>query len=438
MEEAKLAGREVAACPVTGSTLTLRGDESRIDPEIFNNPYPFYGALREQKPVYHDAKLDMWLVTRYDDAMQVLNDNDNFSMAMAFEDNASKYQEEFEEIMRRDGGGVFDRIPMDGPDHTRTRRLMLQLFTSRQVKDLEPRIRQIVIDLVEALAERGEGDGIRDIGVPLTARIICEQLGLDFDEVGPTKIAKWSRAKLAQMGRLQTHDEMVANAQVLCEMQQVLISTIKARMEEPRDDMISRLIAARVEEEGRPKLDFPEIVSCVSSLLIAGNDTTAAALANLMLALATEPGLVPRLREMVDDDRMMIRFAEEILRTRTPVHGLWRFARRDVEVGGATIPAGTQVCVMFASANMDESRFPCPVDIDVSRENGLSHLAFGAGIHRCIGAPLARMEIKVAIQEIVARLDDIKLVIPVEDITYQHSLATHTVESLPLAFSRRN
>lgn len=436
MPERNDSGSGESACPVQ-HTMTLRGDESRIDPEIFNNPYPFYRALREQAPVYYDAKLKTYIVTRYDDIAAIMKDDDTFSLALAFEGTyASGRKDEFDAIMEQVGGGVFVS-PRDPPGHTRRRRLSLPLFTARRVKALEGATREIVADLIEPLAERGYADGIKDIGVPLTARIMCEQLGFDFAEIGAEKFAMWSRTALAQMGRRQSHEQMLEGARVLAEKQRLIIDTIKARTVEPRDDMISQLINVEIDDDERPKLEFDEIVSTVSGLMVAGADTTASALGSLMLSLATEPDMVDRLREAAEEDHLAARFVEETLRLHPPSHGLWRAPRRDVEVGGVTIPAGSQVCLMFASANDDESRFPCPRDLDVDRDNGLSHLTFGMGIHRCVGAPLARMEIKVAAQEISRRLDNIKLAIPVEELTYVDTLATQTLERLPLTFSRR-
>lgn len=437
MRDANGSGETETACAVE-RTMLLRGDESRIDPEIFNHPYPFYRALRRQAPVYYDAKLDTYIVTRFDDIAAIMKDNETFSLAGAFEGTyASGRQDEFYEIMRREGGGVF-AAPRDPPEHTRIRRLMLPLFTTRRVKALEDRTRQIVIELIEPLVERGYADGIKEIGVPMTARIMCEQLGLDFGEVGAERFAQWSRVALAQMGRRQSYEQMLENARILAGKQRLIIDTIKARTEAPCDDMISQLVNARIDDDERPELEFGEIVAIVSALMVAGADTTAAALANLMLSLATEPKLVPRLREAAEDDRLISRFVEETLRLHPPSHGLWRSPRRDVEIGGVTIPSGSQVCVMFASANDDETHFRCPRNLDVDRGNTLSHLTFGMGIHRCVGAPLARMEIKVAAGEIIRRLDGITLAIPVEKLTYVDTLVTQTLERLPLTFSRRS
>jgi cytochrome P450 len=430
---------DATACPATGDSMALRGGETRLDPLIRNNPFPFYKALRKEQPVYYDAGIDTWLVTRYDDAQTVLRDPLTYSLEHGYQDRyANGFVDELAEIMNRDGGGfIRDIIACDPPAHTRLRRLTEKAFTAHRVKDLEPRMRQIVIDLIEPLAARGSADGMKDIGAPLTARIICEQLGFDFDEVGTEKIARWTTALLAQIGRMQTREEMLANAREMCDLQNYIIAQIRAREARPREDMTSDLVHARLEDEANPTLSFEEKVSCVRAFLIAGNDTTAAALANLMLVLATQPELARELHENVDDERFVSRFVEELLRIQPPVHGLFRTAMKEVELSGTKIPAYAQICILFASANDDEAEFACPRELDVNRKNLASHLTFGAGIHRCIGAALARMEIKVAAQEIIRRLDDIRLAIPPEDIRYLPTLATQTVERLPLTFRRR-
>lgn len=422
------------------ATLKLEGGESRVDPRIRNNPFPFYRALRQSEPVYYDAQIDAYLVTRYDDAVQVLRDDDTFSLEHGYQDRwANGHVEELAEIMERDGGGfVRDIIACDPPKHTRLRQLLDRAFTAHRVKSLEPRIRQIVIDLIEPLADRGHGDGMEDIGAPMTARIICEQLGLDFDAIGTAKITAWTMALMAQAGRMQTHEEMIANAALICEMQNCIIPEIEARETEPREDMISDLVHARIPDAAAPRLTFEERVSSVRALLIAGNDTTAAALANLMLMLATQDGLGERLYRAVDDERLLNRFVEEVLRIEPPAHGLFRTALKDVELSGTVIPAGSQVCIMFASANDDENEFPHPREVDLDRPNAGRHLAFGVGTHRCIGAALSRMEIKIAAREIITRLDNIRLAVPIEELSYMPNVAMQTIERLPLTFTRRN
>jgi cytochrome P450 len=425
--------------PASDDTLTLHGGESRVEASIRNNPFPFYRALRREHPIYYDAKIDAYLITRYEDAVQVLRDDETFSLEHGYQDRwANGHVDELAEIMNRDGGGfVRDIIACDPPRHTRLRQLLDRAFTAHRVKTLEPRVRQIVIDLIEPLAERGHGDGMKDIGAPMTARIICEQLGLDFECIGAEKIAAWTTALLAQAGRMQTREEMIANAALICEMQNVIIPEIRARESEPREDMISDLVHARVPGDANARLTFEEQVSSVRALLIAGNDTTAAALANLMLLLATQKGLTDELYQIADDDRLLNRFVEEVLRIEPPAHGLFRTAMKDIELSGTLIPAHSQVCIMFASANDDEDEFADSRKIDLARPNATRHLTFGAGTHRCIGAALSRMEVKIAAQEIIRRLDHIELAIAPEAITYQPNVAMQTIERLPLTFTRR-
>jgi cytochrome P450 len=427
-----------AQCPVRRSE-PLKGSETRLDPLIRNNPFPFYRALREQRPVYHDPGIDVYLVTRYEDALTVLRDPVTYSLEHGYQDRyANGFVDELAEIMNRDGGGfIRDIIACDPPAHTRLRRLLEKAFTAHRVKSLEPRIRQIVVDLVEPLAARGQADGMKDIGAPLTAQIICDQLGLDFHAIGTEKIARWTTALLAQIGRMQTREEMRANAREMCDLQNYIIEQIRQREANPQEDMISDLVHARLDDDQNPTLSFQEKVSCIRAFLIAGNDTTAAALANMMMILATQPDIAKQLYEHADDERFLTRFVEEILRLEPPAHGLFRTNMREVELGGTRIPAYSQICIMFASANDDDSFFGCPRTLDVDRKNINRHLTFGAGIHLCIGAALARMEIKVAAQEIIKRLDRIHLAVDPEELTYLPTLATQTLERLPLTFSRR-
>jgi cytochrome P450 len=426
-------------CPVHEGAFVLDGSQSRLDPLIRNNPFPFYRALRTQEPVYYDSKLDVYFVSRHQDAMTVMLDNETYSLEHGYQDRwGGGFVDELADIMGREGGGFVRDPVFDPPEHKRHRRLVEKAFTGHRVKTLEPRIRQIVVENLELLAHRGFGDGVHDIGAPLTARIMCEQLGLNFEEVGTERLVNWTHALFAQMGRMQTREDMLRNARLICDMQNYLIPVIHAREAEPREDMISDLVHARLEDEENPTLSFEEKLGWVRALLTAGNDTTTAAIANITMTLALQPELGDRLHGSLDDDRIFTRFVEEILRLQPPVHGLFRCTTRAAELGGRFIPADSHVCVVFASANRDEAVFTCPEQMDFDRKNMLQHMTFGAGIHRCIGASLSRMEIKVAAQEIVRRLDRIELAIQPEQITYVPNLATHVLARLPLTFARRH
>jgi cytochrome P450 len=426
-----------AGCPVAGHGASIAADATLTDPKILARPNAFYGALRAEDPVHLDPKLNMYLVSRYEDLMTVLRDSVTFSVQKGYSEQYAKgFAAEFKEILIRDGGGFFpDAIMSDPPYHTRIRKLMDKAFTAHRVKQLEPVIAQVVADLIEPMADKGRADGINDFAVPMTIRIICKQLGLEqFDG---EKIQRWSHAVTQQIGRMQTRDEMVKHAREICELQQYLIANIRDRQANPRDDMISDMVHARTEDPEHPTLTFEEVVSLVRATLIAGNETTATALGNLLFILATQPQMAEQLSRTVDDDRLLTRFVEELLRIEPPVRGLARMTTREVELGGKLLPKGAHLLLLYASANDDDKEFPCPRDFDVNRGNLSRHLSFGAGVHRCIGLSLARMEIKVAAREFVKRLDNIKLDMPVDEIRYLPTVATRSIERLPLTFVRR-
>ncbi|MFA7585731.1 MAG: cytochrome P450 [Novosphingobium sp.] len=409
------------------------------DPELMAHPLAFYRAMRKGDPVHYDEKLGSWLVTRHEDIGLVQSDPIAFSVNKGYhEQQARGMHEEFRDILREHGGGYFpDAIMSDPPYHTRIRRLMEGAFTAHRVKDLEPRIRQIAVDLLDKVTAKGSADAVKDIAVPLTIRIIVEQLGLDHGM--EDRISRWSVAVTAQIGRMQTREQMVENAHQICELQHYIIGKMKERETDRREDMISDIVHARVKHEDGSEevLTFEEAVSLVRAMLIAGNDTTATAIGNLFFLLATRPDVAEGLRQAVDDDRLMNRFVEELVRLESPVRALSRMATRDVDVNGTVIPAGAHVMLVYASGNDDETVFPDPRKFDPARPNLGRHVAFGGGPHRCIGLALARMEVKVMAQEVARRMADIRLAIPAADVRYMPTVATHTIESLPITFTRR-
>jgi cytochrome P450 len=429
-------GEAAGACPVSGAVL---GGASLTDPTVIKQPQVFYRAMRTEDPVYFDKKIGMYLVSRYDDIVEVLRDPITYSDKMGYEAMyASGHFEEFKQILERDGGGFFrDAIKDDPPAHTRVRRLMEKAFTAHRVAQLEPGITKVIVDLVEDLAHKAEGgkvvDAVGSFAIPLTIRVICEQLGISH--FNAEKISRWSQAITAQISKMQDREHMLENAREICDLQNFIISEMKAREDEPREDMISDIVHAELEDGGR--LEFGEAVSLIRALIIAGNDTTATAIGNLMFILATQPEVLKTLQDSVDDDRLMGRFVEELLRFAPPVQGLAKMTSKEVELGGKKLPAGAHLLVMYASGNDDETVFECPREFDLNRGNLGKQVAFGTGVHRCIGAALARMEIKVAAREVVKRLDDMTLAIPVDQIEYLPTVATHTIKELPLTLKRR-
>jgi cytochrome P450 len=411
------------------------------DPEILAHPRAFYRALRHRDPIHYDEKLGSWLITRHEDICSVQSDPITFSVNQGYhEQQARGMQDEFREILRKDGGGYFpDAIMSDPPYHTRIRKLMESAFTAHRVKELEPRIEGVVGRLLDEViaGKNGRCDAVRDIAVPITVRVIVEQLGLDHGM--EEKISRWSVAVTAQIGRMQTREQMVENARQICELQHYVIGKMKEREVSPREDMISDIVHAEVTnaDGSKERLTFEEAVSLVRAILIAGNDTTATAIGNLFFLLTTRPGMAAVLEECDQDERRLNRFVEELVRVEPPVRALSRMATKDVAVNGVTIPKGAHILLVYGSGNDDETVFSDPRNFDMERPNIGRHVAFGGGPHRCVGLALARMEIKVACREVIKRMTDIRLAIPAEEIEYVPTVAVRTLESLPISFTKR-
>ena len=407
--------------------------------DIQAHPRDFYRAMRKGDPIYYDKGLDTWLVTRHEDIWAVQSDPITFSVQHGYhEQQARGMHDEFRNYLKEHGGGYFpDAIMSDPPYHTRIRKLMERAFTAHRVKELEPRLHAIVRDLIAEFADKGHCDAVRDISQPLTIRVIVEQMGLDHGM--EDKIVEWSMAVTAQIGAMQSRETMLANAAKIAELQKYLIGKMKDREAEPREDMISDIVHASVTNADGTveKLTFEEAVSLIRAMVIAGNDTTATAIGNLFYVLATKPGMMETLLEVAEDERKMNRFVEEHLRNEPPVRALSRMAVKDAVVNGTLIPAGSHMLLVYDSGNDDETVFPDPRTFDMARPNLGRHVGFGGGPHRCIGIALARMEVKLAAQEVARQLKDIKLAIPQSEIKYLPTVATHTIESLPITYTRR-
>ncbi|MCJ2188500.1 cytochrome P450 [Novosphingobium beihaiensis] len=426
---------------LTPEETALLKEGTLTDRAVQAHPRAFYRAMRHGDPIHFDEKLGSWLVTRHEDISAVQSDPVTFSVKHGYsEQQARGMREEFEAYLREHGGGYFpDAIMSDPPYHTRIRKLMENAFTAHRVKELEPRITAVVHDLIASVVARGEGkcDAVKDIAIPLTIRVIVEQLGLDHGM--EEQISRWSVAVTAQIGAMQTRETMLANAKEIAELQNYLIGKMREREVTPTEDMISDLVNAEVTNADgtKEKLTFEEAVSLCRAVLIAGNDTTATAIGNLFYVLTTKPGIAELLESVIDDDRQLNRFIEEHLRSEPPVRALSRMTTREVTVNGTTIPEGAHLLLVYGSGNDDETVFPEPRKFDIERKNLGRHVAFGGGPHRCIGLALARMEVKVAAREIVRQMKNLKLAIPESEITYQPSVATRTIESLPITFETR-
>jgi cytochrome P450 len=333
------------------------------------------------------------------------------------------------QMMRQRGGAVRVLLGADPPDHARQRKLVNRAFTPPKVKALEPRIREVANTLVDAFASRGRAELVTEYGVLLPLTIIAEALGVADDDL--PKFKRWSDDFVAAIGN-QHMSKAQLKSLVLSqgEFFDYFADKIEQRRAQRRDDLISDVVYAEL--DGEPLSDR-EMLGMFNQFLVAGNETTTKLVASSVRMLCQQPELAARLRA---EPELIAGFVEEALRLEAPVQGLFRTAVVNTEIGGVAIPAGSHLMLMYASGNYDESQFGCPHDIDPSRSNAMKHLSFGHGEHYCLGAALARAEGRIAIETLLARLDDLALV-PGTELAYEPSFVLHGLRALPVTFTER-
>jgi cytochrome P450 len=355
------------------------------------NPFPVYEELRESSPLFHFEPADLWMVFDYESVKRAMNDHETFSSAAS-----------------PPGSAPADwLIFSDPPRHTKLRALIMRAFTPRAVAGLEPRIRRLAEDLLEPALARNEMDLVTELAVPLPLMVIAELLGAPIDDL--PQFRRWSDAMLG-LSHSVAADEHAERAEAefhtaTTEMKSYLDVLIEARKASPKDDLLTRLVEAEIDGE---RLSDQELLGFFQLLLLAGHETTTNLISNTVICFLEHP----EQRALVESTPSLVPSAiEEVLRFRSPVQAAFRLTTREITLHGRTIPAGRLVLPIIGSANRDPRFFADPNRFDVKRDPN-PHLAFGHGAHFCIGAPLSRLEARVAIPLILERLRDITLAEP--------------------------
>ena len=390
-----------------------------------SDPFPLFAEVRKLGAVHRVSLADghdAWLVVRFEEAMAALNDprlSKDMHAALASGSNV---------VAEGLPGPEFARhmLTVDPPDHTRLRRLVAAAFSPRRVEALRPRVRSIAEDLLDEVAASGPEsrvDLVSAFAFPLPFTVICELLGVPQTE----------RARLGQqfsklLVPTSTPEEYAQAKNASDAVVAMLKALVAAKEADPGDDLVSALISAR---DGDERLNSQELLSTIFQLMVAGHDTTASLIGNSVVALFRNPEQLSKLRS----DPAKIRAAvEEFLRYDAPVpHATFRYTVEPVTIGGVTIPAGSQVIICMAAANRDSDRYANPESLDVDRVVG-RHLAFGYGIHHCLGAPLARMEGEIALGSLLRRFPELALAVPSEQLRWGHGdgLVLRGLSELPV------
>jgi len=413
-------------------------DLNPFDPAFIACPFPAYTALRDSAPVVHVPHgKGFWFVTRHDLVREVVGDPVTFSSQVGSLSSVVPGPELAAEMARIKVGSV-PNIPtlltLDPPGHTRNRHLVSHAFTPRAVRAYEPLVRAICRELLDGWRDGEVTDFVSRFAVPLPVRVIAHGLDVPGDRVDDFK--RWSDAAVAFIGSHLNDEESLAAARSDVELQTFLLDQIEAKRATPGEDLISRLVHARLSDEetsglaadAARQLSDAEIVSIVRQLLVAGNETTTNLLTQTVVRLADEPRWWARLR---DEPELIGPAVEESLRLVSPSGVNQRRTTRQVDLGGVTIPAGADVLVVYLSANHDERVFAEPERFDPTRANLGDHLAFGRGIHFCPGASLARLEARVALEELTSAVAGYRLA-DRDHLAWNDSFQLRAIRALPI------
>jgi cytochrome P450 len=357
--------------------------QSLFTDEVRRNPYPAYDQLRRRSPLFQPPGTALWLVLDYDGAKRMLSDHDTFSSRC----------------------GPDWLIFADPPRHTKLRGLLAQAFTPRSVANLEPRIRQLSRELLDRSVGRGEMDLAEDFSAPLPMRVIAEMLGVPAADL--PRFYRWSEAILNMSYTIGDRGEAARAADATfkaatVEMNDYITDALAERRANPKDDLLTRLLHAELDGE---RLTQAEILGFFQLFIVGGQETTTNLINNAVLCFLEHPDQLARLRA---EPGLLPSAIEEVLRYRAPLQWMFRVTKREVELHGQAIPAGKLVLAVIGSANRDPRAFPDPDRFDITRSPN-PHLAFSHGIHFCLGAPLARLEARVALGDVLERLPGLAL-----------------------------
>jgi cytochrome P450 len=402
---------------------------------VLESPWAYYRALRAEAPVFRDPFTGLFHVASYDLVLEVLRDFETWSNRFAPAMGASALAEiagdpELEAMRERSYPGVDTMLTADPPEHRRFRGLVNKAFTPRRVEALEPGIAKLADALIDRFVADGHFEVLSQFAVLLPLTVIADQLGVPRADL--PKFKRWTDGFTAQLGGMASGEGAREAVRRIFEFQQYFAARALEAKQAAREDILSDLVRARL--EGERSLDMPETLSILQQLLVAGNETTASAIAEGMLLLVQHPA---ELRLVREDPEWLPNLVEEVLRLATPTTNMWRKATRDAVLGGVAIPAGSMLLLRFASANRDESRFPDPDRFDVRRANASEHLAFGHGIHFCIGANLARKEMQIAFRALLDRLEGFRFSPGRPAPRHKPSVLLRGLAELHLDFTRR-
>lgn len=397
--------------------------------EFLRNPYPVYDRLRVNDPIFWSAENNFWLFTSYADIVSLIQ-NDHLS-SNRIGAHASRMPPEAKEHFRPFFTAVSSWMLMiDPPDHTRLRGLVNKAFTPAVVENMRSLVQKLVDDMIASVTKQGRMDVMSDVANPLPATVIAEMLGVPATDQQQFKA--WSDDIAMALGGIdsaRSREELFA----LYDLAQKSFLSLSSYFREkvaalrlkPRDNLLSALIQA--EEQG-DRLSEAELFSNCVLLMIAGHETTTNLIGNGILALLRNP---EQKEALAVNPNTIVSAVEELLRYDSPVQKMGRIAMEDIHIAGKQIAKGQLICLSFAAGNRDPEQFVAPAQLDLTRKPN-RHLAFGHGLHYCVGAALARLEGQITINTMLARMPNLRL--DTEDLEWNRNLTLRGLKSLPVTF----
>ncbi len=364
-----------------------------------HDPFPVLEQARREQPVFFAEELGLWVVTRHADVLAVLKDHRSFSSEGALKSTPEPFPREVEAVLAEGFPEMPYIIEIDPPAHDRIRGPVTRAFTPRRIAELEPRIREIATELLDGLAGERSADLVERFAWPLPLRVLGELFGIPVVDLD--RLHRWGQDWLLLQQDVPL-EQRLEHARGLVAFQRYLMDVVEDRVAHPTDDLLGALVAMR--DDLDPPLSLVEIAGLPLDILVAGHVTVTRAIGNTLHRLFAHPALGDQLL----DPEAAPAAIEEILRLESPAQGLFRVTTCEVELGGVTLPEGARVMAHFASANRDDCVFDRPDDYDPHRAGLGKHLAFGKGIHFCIGAPLARLELGTALPLLLRRLPGLR------------------------------
>lgn len=388
--------------------MKARVDEiNPFDPEVVESPWEFFGLLREQSPVYQLPNKAYYLVSRYEDVMQAVMDTETFSSNLVSVLMTGDDANDSPDMLNLAGGmdgeaQATDVLAIaDPPQHTRQRRVANRAFTMRRVKAMDENIRALSHSLIDQF-ERWEVDWVKDFAMPLPMTIIIQLLGFPLADMD--KLKRWSDASVALLSGINSPEQLVEHGTKINQMIAYLAARYDEAYQQPGDNLLGDLIKeAKIDDE---EFGRDEIVSMLVQLLSAGNETTTSLIGSAMWLLLQDSELQAQLRQSPDK---IDNFIDEVLRLESPFHGHFRLVTRDTNLSGTALKKGDRLMLLWSSTGRDEAQFENASAVRLDRVKPKSHLAFGYGIHHCIGAALARAEARIAFETILERTSELSL-----------------------------